>query len=53
MTKKGVLQMQNAFLVGDFGECGEILVNQIDSIGEHLGNFGEQIEAIWAWFCYV
>ena len=31
--------MQNAFLVGDFGECGEILVNQIDSVGGTLGEF--------------
>lgn len=34
MTKKGVLQMQNAFFVGEFGGFGEILINQIDSIGE-------------------
>lgn len=34
MKKKGVLQMQNAFFVGAFGEYGEFFINQTDSFGE-------------------
>ena len=50
MTKRGVVRLHNAFFNGELGEYGEIFINQIDSLGEQLGNFGEQMEEVFAIF---
>ena len=50
MTKRGVVRLHNAFFNGELGEYGEIFINQIHSLGEQLGNFGEQMEEVFAIF---
>ena len=50
MTKRGVVRLHNAFFNGELGEYGEIFINQIDSLGEQLGE-------LWGTdgrgFCYL
>ena len=40
------MRLHNTFFNGELGEYGGIFINQIDSLWEQLGNFGEQFAMV-------